>query len=86
MNVMDDLIAELFKSWTGPESDNLELAKRQPHKNLQNQIDGYWSGSTAYWIMTHGGFLVDAHSGKPKKLTALGEIFMKSMECTKCQS
>lgn len=80
MNQIDELIADLFKSCTGPASESLEEAKKQLRKNLSDQINGYWSGSTAYWIMTHGGFLIDAPSGQEKKLTALGEMFMKSME------
>ena len=80
MNQIDELIADLFKSWTGPARESLEEAKKQLHKNLSDQINGYWSGSTAYWIMTHGGFLIDAPSGQKKKLTALGEMFMKSMD------
>lgn len=80
MNQIDELISDLFKSWVGPENGNLELAKKTLHKKLSDQIAGYWSGHTAYWIMTHGGFLMDAPSGQQKKLTALGEMFMKSME------
>ncbi|MNG70296.1 hypothetical protein D3C79_286770 [compost metagenome] len=80
MSQIDELISELFKSWVGPASDNLELAKNQLYKNLSDQLSGYWSGHTAYWIMTYGGFLMDTPRGKEKKLTALGEMFMKEME------
>ena len=80
MNQIDDLITDLFKCWVGPASESLDMAKKQLHKNITDQLNGYWSGSTAYWIMTHGGFLIDAPSGQKKKLTALGEMFMKSME------
>ncbi|MGI2108427.1 hypothetical protein ACRN9C_03355 [Shewanella frigidimarina] len=89
---IDDLILDLFeKHWYGTQSENLELAKKQLHKNLTDQVNGYWSGHTAYHIMTHGGFLVDskrkrvgnAGLAEGKKLTALGQIFMDSMN-TKC--
>lgn len=80
MSQIDELISELFKGWVGPASESLEMSKQQLHKNLSDQVAGYWSGSTAYWIMTHGGFLVDAPSGKPKKLTALGQMFMNEMK------
>jgi hypothetical protein len=89
---IDDLILDLFKKhWHGAESENLELAKKQLHKNLTDQVNGYWSGHTAYYVMTHGGFLVDSKrkrdpkTGKAegKKLTALGQMFMDSMT-TKC--
>lgn len=80
MSQIDELISGLFKNLVGPASDNLEIAKNQLYKNLSDQLAGYWSGHTAYWIMTHGGFLIDAPSGQKKKLTALGEMFMREME------
>lgn len=80
MSQIDELISDLFKSWVGPASENIELAKNQLYKNLSDQLAGYWSWHTAYWIMTCGGFLIDAPSGQKKKLTALGEMFMKEME------
>lgn len=80
MSQIDDLISDLFKSWNGPASENLDMARKQLHKNLSDQMDGYWSGHTAYWIMTHGGFLMDAPKGQQKKLTALGEMFMNEMK------
>lgn len=80
MSQIDEVILELFKSWVGPQNGNLELARKQLHKNLTDQLNGYWSGQTAYWVMTHGGFLMDAPRGKKKELTALGELFMKSMQ------
>ena len=79
MSQIDELILDLFKSWAGPENGNLELAKKTLHKNLIDQIAGYWSGHTAYWIMTHGGFLMDSPRSEKKKLTALGEMFMREM-------
>jgi hypothetical protein len=89
---LDDFILDLFKSnWHGRQSESLELAKEQLHKNLTDQVNGYWSGHTAYYIMTHGGFLVDskrkrvgnAGLAEGKNLTALGQMFMDSMT-TKC--
>ena len=91
---IDDLILDLFvKHWYGTQSEHLELAKKQLHKNLTDQVNGYWSGHTAYFIMTHGGFLVDSkriavpgtNKSKGKKLTALGQMFMDSM-ATKCDA
>ena len=80
MTQIDELIIDLFKSWVGPENGNLELAKKTLHKKLSDQINGYWSGNNAYWIMTHGGFLMDAPRGQEKKLTALGDLFMREMQ------
>lgn len=89
MNQIDSLILDLFKKhWHGPQSESLELAKKQLHKNLTDQVNGYWSGHTAYFIMTHGGFLVDSkrvaipgtNKCKGKKLTAIGQMFMDSMQ------
>ena len=85
MTLMDKIITDLFNSWVGPANGNIELAREQLHKNLTDQINGYWSGSTAYWIMTHGGFLLDAKIGEKKKLTALGVAFMNEMKERTCQ-
>ena len=85
MTLMDQIITDLFKSWVGPANGNIELAREQLHKNLTDQINGYWSGSTAYGIMTHGGFLLDAKRGEKKKLTVLGVAFMNEMKERKCQ-
>jgi hypothetical protein len=82
MKTLDEFILNLFRTyWRGSASENIELAKHQLYKNLTDQINGYWSGYSAYHIMTYGGFLVDAKhkNGKSKKLTALGKEFMESM-------
>lgn len=69
--MFDEVIYKLFSTyWVGTQQDNLELAKKQLYKNLTDQVNGYWSGSTAYYIMTTGGFLIDGKKGTKKKLTA----------------
>lgn len=79
-NMFDEVIYKLFNTyWVGPQRDDVELAKKQLLKNLTNQMEGYWSGSTAYHIMTTGGFLIDGKKGTNKKLTALGQMFVESM-------
>lgn len=76
--MFDEIIHKLFSTyWVGPQRDDLELAKKQLYKNLTDQVNGYWSGHTAYYIMTAGGFLIDSKSGTNKKLTMMGELFMK---------
>jgi len=81
---IDKVIIQLFsKRWVGQSVTNsLEAMKAQLYKNLNDQIKGYWSGSTAYSIMIDGGFLIDQkrEDGKStsKKLTAFGEIFMNN--------
>jgi len=52
--------------------------KAQLSKTLQNQIDGYWSGHTAYSIAVDGGFLIDTKHGTYKELTELGKTFLKA--------
>ena len=47
-------------------------------KTLRNQLDGYWSGHTAYWIAVDGGFLYDSKTSEDKKLTALGAAFLEA--------
>ena len=91
----DTIIKDLFSSrWSGDLSNApIEDMRKQLHKNLQNQIDGYWSGSTAYGIMVDGGFLVDSkrrHIGdsgmaEGKKLASLGRLFMEGMEGMEAQ-
>lgn len=90
MSDIDKIIFDLFTArWTddlnkSPISD----MRKQLHKNLQNQIDGFWSGHTAYHIMVDGGFLIDSkrvydedsNKCKGKKLTWLGKAFMDSMK------
>lgn len=81
MSELDAMIGELFAAnWRGPEQFDVGLAKKQLAKNLRDQINGFWSGHTAYWIMTNGGFLVDSKRGSEKKLTAVGKLFLRNMD------
>ncbi len=83
MNIdIDKVILDLFVlRWTGCKTlESIDAMRRQLHKNLQDQCDGYWSGHTAYSIMIDGGFLIGGKSGAKKDLTAIGKIFMDSME------
>lgn len=77
--VSDDYINELFEGTKfGDTIDNSVIERRKLiKKTLRNQLDGYWSGHTAYGIIVHGGFLLDTKVGRPKFLTALGEAFLK---------
>lgn len=81
---MDDYISIAFKeNWTGNHVlSSVENMKSQLYKNLTDQINGYWSGHTAYFIMVNYGFLIDSKhvNKKPKKLTVFGEIFMAKYE------
>ena len=86
---IDKIIFKLFASrWTGDLCNSpVKDMRKQLQKNLKNQVDGYWSGHTAYHIMVDGGFLIDSkrenisgtNMAKGKKLTLLGEMFMKRM-------
>ncbi len=82
----DQFINNLFQgSDFGVPTNQCVIKKReQLAKTLQDQIGGYWSGSTAYHIAVHGGFLKDAKSGIKKKLTALGETYLAEFEGTEC--
>ena len=82
MSDIDNIIFELFSSrWYGHLSAApISEMRAQLRKNIQNQIDGYWTGSTAYQIMVDGGFIVDSKRGKNKKLTMLGKVFMDSFD------
>lgn len=78
---MNEIIRELFEAnWVGESTlSSIDNMRQQLAKNLQNQLDGYWSGSTAYHIMVKGGFLIDSKKGEKKELTKLGEKFMSEM-------
>jgi hypothetical protein len=89
MSDINKIIQKLFSErWTKNLADApIEAQREQLFKNLQNQIDGYSSGHTAYHIMVDGGFLVDSKRvriegtgmAKGKRLTILGKMFMESM-------
>lgn len=80
MSEINKVIKKLFdERWT----DNLAKAgideqRKQLHKTLRDQTNGYWSGHTAYHLAVDGGFLVDGKSNTKKKLTEFGKIFMDS--------
>ena len=82
------IIHHLFSTrWSSDlSSAPIEAMRKQLAKTLKDQCNGYWSGHTAYHLAVEGGFLIDSkriqdgETGKckPKKLTMLGEMFMKS--------
>ena len=84
MSDIDKVIENLFTSrWVGDKQlESIYTMRTQLYKTLRNQIDGYWSGSTAYDIAVDGGFLKDSPAGSEKQLTALGVMFIESMEST----
>jgi hypothetical protein len=84
---MDELVYELFSTrWSGClATATIPEMKDQLYKSIKSQMDGYWSGNTAYWIMVDGGFLIDAKTGA-KKLTSLGQMFIEEMETVNCKS
>ncbi len=77
--VTDKYIQELFKNTNFGEAINgsVELQRQFLAKKLKHQIDGYWTGHTAYHILKDGGFLIDGKSGAKKKLTKLGFEFLE---------
>ncbi len=79
--MFDELIYKLSnENWIGPQRADLELAKETLYDGLKQQQQGYWAGSTKYYIMVQGGFLIDGKSRTNKKLTSLGEMFVEMME------
>ena len=89
MNDIDKIIYKLFSTRWTDDLNNLPIEdmRNQLYKNLKNQVDGFWSGHTAYHIMVDGGFIIDSkriyfkdsNRAKGKKLTSLGKMFMDSM-------
>lgn len=88
MNTINKVIYHLFTTrWTDDLCNApIEDMRKQLYKNLKDQVNGFWSGHSAYRIMIDGGFLVDAerkyieetNKCEGKKLTAFGELFMES--------
>jgi hypothetical protein len=78
MIVSNEYVDSLFEGTNFGESINscVEEKRKLIAKTLRNQIDGYWSGHTAYHIAVHGGFLVDSKRSTHKRLTALGAAFL----------
>lgn len=72
--------------WSKDISDgDLDGMKAQLYKNLTDQVNGFWSGHTAYNLMVDGGFLIDSKrvrikgatgACEGKKLTVMGQMFM----------
>ena len=79
-DMINKIINKMFnENWNGESTTkDLESMKKQLNKNLNDQTEGYWSGSKAYYIMTKGGFLIDGKNSTKKKLTELGKIFMNN--------
>ncbi|WP_194163066.1 hypothetical protein [Vibrio parahaemolyticus] len=79
---IDQIIHELFSTyWVGSLSYGPIKAQRsQLYKNLKDQLAGYWTGHTAYWILVEGGFIVDGPKGTAKQLTRFGSMFKEEME------
>ena len=85
---IDKIIHKLFSTrWSGDLSKApIDEMKAQLHKNLTDQMNGFWSGHTAYSLMVDGGFLVDSkrehledsNKCKGKRLTMFGELFMEN--------
>ena len=75
---IDKIINELFKDrWTGNlASANIDAQKAQLYKTLKNQVEGFWSGHSAYRLAVDGGFLLDGKSNTLKSLTHVGRAFM----------
>ena len=75
----DNFISELFKgtNFGSRINNSVEEQRKLIAKTLRNQIEGYWSGHTAYHIVVNGGFLKDAKSGEEKRLTHKGKRFLE---------
>jgi len=80
--MLDEIIENMFNTyWHGEDIlSSVENMKKQLYKNLTDQMNGFWSGSSAYKIMVNGGFLIDSKSGTKKELTELGRQFIKEVE------
>lgn len=59
---IDGVIYLLYSSfWSGDLSGApVSEMKKQLYKTLTDQVNGYWSGHSAYQIAVAGGFLIDS--------------------------
>jgi len=80
--MINKIIEDMFnQNWTGKETlSSIENMRKQLYKNLKDQLNGYWSGHSAYSIMIYGGFLMDSKRGTKKQLTSFGEKFIEDFE------
>lgn len=80
--VSDDFVNSLFDGTNFGAKINGDVAekRKQIAKTLRDQVGGYWSGHTAYWIVVNGGFLIDGKRSTEKKLTALGCQFLAEQD------
>lgn len=81
LSQLDQIVHGLFSTrWSGDlRNAPIKRMREQLYKNLKDQLNGYWSGHTAYHILIDGGFIVDAPKGK-KVATKLGQMFIGEME------
>lgn len=90
MSEINKVIHELFSTrWSGDlNKASITEMRKQLHKTLRDQTNGFWSGHTAYHLAVDGGFLIDSkrifqdetNHAKGKELTSFGKIFMDSMK------
>lgn len=80
--VSDDYVNSLFDGANFGAKINGDVTekRKQIAKTLRNQVGGYWSGHTAYWIAVNGGFLIDGKRSTDKKLTELGRQFLAEQD------
>ena len=78
----DDFVNNLFEglNFGGHINGSVEEKRKQIAKTLRDQVNGYWSGHTAYHLVVNAGFLHDAKRevGVGKTLTAFGVAFMQN--------
>ena len=84
MSNIDKIILKLFtERWVGESVlKDIGTMRAELYKNMKDQMNGYWSGHTAYHIMIDGGFIVDDKpvNMQPKKATILGQMFINDFE------
>jgi len=77
--VSDEFINKIFEGTDFGVPVNRSVAAKRDllYCTLQNQMNGFWAGSTMHLIMVNGGFLKDAKFSEPKELTHLGREYLK---------
>lgn len=76
---INEIIEDMFNLyWKGEYTlSSIDNMRKQLNKNINDQIQGYWSGHSAYSIMVKGGFLINEKKGAKKRAYRIREKIYK---------
>jgi len=76
--VSDEFINKIFEGTDFGVTVNRSVAAKRDllYCTLQNQINGFWAGSTMYSIMVNGGFFKKTRFSESHELTHRGREYL----------